>query len=171
MQSTGQTSTHAVSLVPTHGSQMMNANPFIILAIAATLKASPYAWIIGSPAAWIDAATVKTSPATCVPALTALFTPARPVLGHYEVCTTEHPHETLERGRTARVAARDVRRQRRARADAAVRADCAGAGTGDDRRRRRRLVRMRANDRSCVRRRRRLFQLHRLRTLGASHAA
>jgi hypothetical protein len=72
---------------------MMNANPFIILAIAATLKASPYAWIIGSPAAWIDAATVKTSPATCDPALTALFTPARPVLGHYEVCTTEHPLE------------------------------------------------------------------------------
>jgi hypothetical protein len=72
MQSTGQTSTHAVSLVPTHGSQMMYANPFIILAIAAALKGPPF---------------------TCDPALTALFTPARPALGRYEVCTTEQPLE------------------------------------------------------------------------------
>src|SRR5437763_7696612 len=70
MQSTGQTSTHAVSLVPTHGSQMMNANLLIILAIAAALKASP---------------------PVCDPALTALFTPLRPALGRYEVCTTGQP--------------------------------------------------------------------------------
>src|SRR5713101_2375536 len=72
MQSTGQTSTHAVSLVPTHGSQMIYANSFIILAIVAALKGSP---------------------CTCDPALTALFTPARPELGRYEVCTTDQPIE------------------------------------------------------------------------------
>src|SRR5229473_7226337 len=72
MQSTGQTSTHAVSLVPTHGSQMIYANPFIILAIVAALEGAPY---------------------TCDPALTALFTPARPELGRYEVCTTDQPLE------------------------------------------------------------------------------
>ena len=67
MQSTGQTSTHAVSLVPTHGSQMIYANILIILGLAAALKA----------------------PVTCDPALTALFTPARPELGRYEVCTSD----------------------------------------------------------------------------------
>ena len=36
---------------------------------------------------------------TCDPALTALFTPARPRLGHYEVCTTDEPIESVaERG-------------------------------------------------------------------------
>ncbi len=29
--------------------------------------------------------------AVCDPALTALFTPVRPELGHYEVCTTDDP--------------------------------------------------------------------------------
>jgi len=33
------------------------------------------------------------SPLTCDPALTALFTPARPQLGRYEVCTTDQPLE------------------------------------------------------------------------------
>jgi hypothetical protein len=32
---------------------------------------------------------------TCDPVLTALFTPARPRLGHYEVCTTDEPIETV----------------------------------------------------------------------------
>jgi hypothetical protein len=32
---------------------------------------------------------------TCDPALTALFTPARPRLGHYEVCTTDESIETV----------------------------------------------------------------------------
>jgi hypothetical protein len=96
MQSTGQTSTHAVSLVPTHGSQMMNANPFIILAIAATLKGSPYAWIDAvseSPRAWTDASAAQEASAACDPALTGLFTPARPARGRYQVCTSERPLE------------------------------------------------------------------------------
>jgi hypothetical protein len=29
--------------------------------------------------------------ASCDPALTALFTPVRPVLGHYDVCTSDEP--------------------------------------------------------------------------------
>jgi hypothetical protein len=32
---------------------------------------------------------------TCDPALTALFTPAKPRLGHYEVCTTEQSIEAV----------------------------------------------------------------------------
>ena len=31
----------------------------------------------------------------CDPALTALFTPTRPVLGRYEVCTTDEPFERV----------------------------------------------------------------------------
>ncbi len=58
--------------MPTHGSQMIYATALIILAILATLKGSP---------------------CTCDPALTALFTPARPELGRYEVCTTDQPIE------------------------------------------------------------------------------
>src|SRR5437763_8541030 len=55
MQSTGQTSTHAVSFVPTQGSQMIYAIALLMI---------------------------------CDPSLTALFTPQRPQLGRYEVCTT-----------------------------------------------------------------------------------
>ena len=69
MQSTGQTSTHAVSLVPMHGSQMIYAIAFILLQ-------------------------------ACDPALAALFTPARPELGRYEVCVTDETIEqTLAGGR------------------------------------------------------------------------
>ena len=57
MQSTGQTSTHAVSFVPMHGSQMMYAILFMISQ-------------------------------ACDPALTVLFAPPRPEIGHYEVCTS-----------------------------------------------------------------------------------
>src|SRR5215471_1011860 len=64
MQSTGQTSTHAVSFVPMHGSKMMYA---IFLMIAQT----------------------------CDPALTGLFTPAVPRLGHYQVCTRPEPLDAL----------------------------------------------------------------------------
>jgi hypothetical protein len=50
----------------------MYATAFIILAMVATLKAPP-----------------------CAPdaALTALFTPSRPEMGRYEVCTTDRPLE------------------------------------------------------------------------------
>ena len=52
---------------------MIYANTLIILAFAATTpKAPAYA---------------------CHPDLTALFTPPRPVLGRYEVCTTDEPLE------------------------------------------------------------------------------
>src|SRR4029450_6441787 len=65
MQSTGQTSTHAVSFVPMHGSQMIYATVLIMIA------------------------------QTCDPALTALFTPPHPQAGRYEVCTTTDPIETV----------------------------------------------------------------------------
>ncbi len=55
MQSTGQTSTHAVSLVPMHGSQMIYAIAFILLH-------------------------------GCSPSLAALFAPAHPQAGRYEIC-------------------------------------------------------------------------------------
>src|SRR5262245_31431208 len=64
MQSTGHTSTHAVSFVPTQGSQMIYATVLIMIA------------------------------QTCEPALTALFTPEKPRLGYYEVCTTDEPIES-----------------------------------------------------------------------------
>lgn len=59
---------HAVSLVPTHGSQMMYATLFLILSY------------------------------TCDPALTALFTPPRPEAGRYEVCTTPEPLQSAAEG-------------------------------------------------------------------------
>jgi len=65
MQSTGQTSTHAVSFTPMQGSQMIYAIPVLILAYQ------------------------------CDPALAALFTPRHPQAGHYEVCTTTEPLEVV----------------------------------------------------------------------------
>src|SRR3979409_211153 len=74
MQSTGHTSTHAVSFVPIHGSQMMYATAvFMILAMLAGPKGPKE----------------PTAPrSVCDPALAALFTPPRPAMGRYEVCTT-----------------------------------------------------------------------------------
>src|SRR5258708_3484692 len=69
MQSTGQTSTHAVSFVPTQGSQMIYAIALLMI---------------------------------CDPSLTALFTPPRPELGRYEVCTTsESIEQALAEGKPA----------------------------------------------------------------------
>src|SRR5204862_4477392 len=69
IQSTGQTSTHAVSLVPMHGSQMMYAiNLFLMIAHLAL---------------------------TCDPLLTRLFTPPHPQRGQYEVCTTPEAIEQI----------------------------------------------------------------------------
>src|SRR5258705_9232148 len=69
MQSTGQTSTHAVSFVPTQGSQMIYAIALLMI---------------------------------CDPSLTALFTPPRPQLGRYEVCTTsESIEQALAEGKPA----------------------------------------------------------------------
>src|SRR5436309_827050 len=67
MQSTGQTSTHAVSFVPAHGSQMMYAIVLIMI---------------------------------CDPALTALFTPSHPRVGHYQICTTSDRIEDVVADRT-----------------------------------------------------------------------
>src|SRR6266550_3211247 len=64
MQSTGQTSTHAVSFVPMHGSQMIYAIALIVSQ-------------------------------TCSADLAALFTPPKPVLGHYEVCVAAEPIEQV----------------------------------------------------------------------------
>src|SRR5919198_5532073 len=71
MQSTGQTSTHAVSFVPMHGSQITYA---ILLMIV-------HAWQSGSSGPQIAEG--------CDPVLTALFTPAKPHVGRYQVCTTD----------------------------------------------------------------------------------
>ena len=75
MQSTGQTSTHAVSFTPMHGSQMIYATLLIILAAMGAQG--------GRPAPVYS----------CDPALTALFTPRQPLMGRYEVCTTREPLE------------------------------------------------------------------------------
>src|SRR6185503_5516004 len=68
IQSTGQTSTQAVSFVPTQGSQMMYAILVIMIAQG------------------------------CDPALTALFTPRHPRVGRYEVCTTTDPLDEVAAG-------------------------------------------------------------------------
>src|SRR4051794_27209002 len=65
MQSTGQTSTQAVSFVPMQGSQMMYA---IVLSMI------------------------------CDPSLAALFTPAHPQRGRYEICTTADGIDRLAPG-------------------------------------------------------------------------
>ena len=46
-----------------------------------------------TPGLWRFVEPRPASPYTCDPALTALFTPARPGLGRYEVCTTDQPLE------------------------------------------------------------------------------
>jgi hypothetical protein len=73
IQSTGQTSTHAVSFTPMHGSQMIYATTLILLAAAAVPAH-------GQPPEY-----------TCDPELTRLFSPGQPSLGRYEVCTTAEP--------------------------------------------------------------------------------
>src|SRR3989454_10366969 len=71
MQSTGQTSPHAVSFVPMQGSQMMYATWIIMIAQPSD------------------------------PALTVLFTPPPPRVGGYEVCPSIDPIEAVaERGWT-----------------------------------------------------------------------
>ena len=65
MQSTGQTSTQAVSLVPMQGSQMIYAITLIIVLHG------------------------------CDPAWTALFAPIRPILGRYEVWAVADPIEAV----------------------------------------------------------------------------
>src|SRR5919204_3987320 len=70
MQSTGQTSTHAVSFVPMHGSQMIYA---ILIIISHGL--------------------VPAGASECDPVLTALFTPRMPEIGRYQVCTSPSPLE------------------------------------------------------------------------------
>jgi len=78
MQSTGQTSTQAVSLVPTQGSQMIYAIPLILLVFA--------------PASQPDPALA------CDAVLAAAFAPRRPSLGTFEVCTTALPPEEFRIG-------------------------------------------------------------------------
>ncbi len=95
MQSTGHTSTHAVSLMPMHGSQMIYATAVIILAATAGQEAPPV------PAF------------TCDPALTRLFTPPKPLIGRYEVCTAAEPiddsrFERLRRGEIEALEAPDA---------------------------------------------------------------
>ena len=72
MQSTGHTSTHAVSLVPMHGSQMTYAILFMIVQGWLSTGSSHPELVEG-----------------CDPVLTALFTPPNPHVGRYQVCTTD----------------------------------------------------------------------------------
>src|SRR5262245_45331233 len=76
MQSTGHTSTQAVSLVPTQGSQMIYAIPLILLAFAPASQSAP-------------------PPLACTAALAEAFAPRRPSFGAYEVCATALPPEEL----------------------------------------------------------------------------
>src|SRR5262245_16474373 len=90
MQSTGHTSTQAVSLVPIQGSQMIYAILLILLALTGSLEE-----------------------AVCDPALARLFAPARPVLGRYEVCTTaaaleEQPADGFTYGGVEHLEALDI---------------------------------------------------------------
>jgi hypothetical protein len=80
MQSTGQTSTQAVSLVPMQGSQMIYAITLILLVLS-RLAGAPAP---GGPAAQDD----STSAGSCDPRLASLFAPAQPHWGRYEVCTS-----------------------------------------------------------------------------------
>jgi len=76
MQSTGQTSTHAVSFVPMHGSQMIYAILLIITGIFAAPQPPGAA-------------------RSCSERLAALFTPAPGRLGRYEACTIAQPIEAV----------------------------------------------------------------------------
>ena len=78
MQSTGQTSTQAVSFVPMQGSQMIYAITLILLALSGIFESAPAAG--------------------CDPAFAGVFAPARPQFGTYEVCTTDElPARVLSR--------------------------------------------------------------------------
>jgi hypothetical protein len=66
---------------------------FMILALPGWLQPAPAA----SP-----------PPVTCDAALAALFTPPRPVLGHYEVCTSAAPIERVIAARSPRDAVVEV---------------------------------------------------------------
>src|SRR5258708_25087956 len=84
MQSTGQTSTHAVSFVPMHGSQMIYA---IALIVSQTWPSTGS----GHPERAISAGRVE----GCVSDLAALFTPPQPVVGRYETCVATEPLEKV----------------------------------------------------------------------------
>ena len=75
MQSTGHTSTHAVSFVPMHGSQMIYAITLMIV----------HAWQ-GPPGPGRPE-----RGASCDPALAALFAPRAALVGRYEVCADPRP--------------------------------------------------------------------------------
>jgi hypothetical protein len=80
MQSTGQTSTQAVSFVPMQGSQMIYAIALILLVLSRVAGAS----VLGAP----PAQDKSTSAASCDPRLASLFAPAQSHWGRYEVCTS-----------------------------------------------------------------------------------
>jgi len=79
MQSTGHTSTQAVSLVPTQGSQMIYAITLMMIVQAS----------VPGERASVEPAAERCGDA----AVTALFTPVRPALGAYDVCTSETPFD------------------------------------------------------------------------------
>jgi hypothetical protein len=66
---------------------MTPTNLFILLVLAASLKSSPFLREIA------PRQVVAATQHRCVlePRLTALFTPQRPELGRYDVCTTDEP--------------------------------------------------------------------------------
>jgi hypothetical protein len=82
MQSTGQTSTQAVSFVPIQGSQMIYAITLILLVLSR---------LAGAPEPSARAQDTSTAAESCDPRLASLFTPAQPLWGRYEVCTSPRP--------------------------------------------------------------------------------
>lgn len=93
MQSTGQTSTQAVSFVPMQGSQMIYAITLILLVLSTSDHLRVGFGDAGGPIAPPDAA----ASLVCDPAFAGLFTPRRPVWGRYEVCTADEPVEPRAR--------------------------------------------------------------------------
>ena len=91
MQSTGQTSTHAVSFVPMHGSQMMYATAFIIPKRGREgFFAALIVWVVLSGAPTVSEQKPLPTP-FCDPALARLFAPRAALAGRYEVCADPRP--------------------------------------------------------------------------------
>src|SRR5438477_386350 len=91
MQSTGQTSTHAVSFVAMHGSQMIYA------IVKAGTRPDMHTYDTRDMAGLKGPACLVAALLSCNPALTALFTPRHAQTGQYEVCTTPEPLSDVAR--------------------------------------------------------------------------
>src|SRR6476659_3465484 len=85
IQSTGQTSTHAVSFVPMQGSQMIYATASSLMILKKTVRVL---WATGAAVVLMSAANGaqdgRPLQSNCDGVWRALFTPPHPALGRYE---------------------------------------------------------------------------------------